>query len=51
MTIVISTRMKHKQVNKTSELDSSKSKLIIQVDYTDNTLGLQLFYARFRAPQ
>lgn len=51
MTIIISTRMKHKQINKTSGLDSSKKKLIIQVDYTDNTLGLQLFYIRFRAPQ
>lgn len=51
MTIIISTRMKHKQINKTSGLDSSKSKLIIQVDYTDITPALQLFYFRFNAPQ
>lgn len=51
MTIIISTRMKHKQINKTSELDLSKSERTIQVDYTNNTLGLQLFYVRFRAPQ
>lgn len=51
MTIVISTRMKHKQINKTSELGSSKSKLIIQVDYTDCTPALQLFYAEFKVTQ